>query len=120
MSVLRTLLALALGLFVMSCTGSGAKPGGSDGGPDAPIQTGDGAIDHSNDGGGDAGGDGTGSVREPLGTPCLLATECASGFCVDSVCCDTGCTDVCQTCALQGAVGTCKLADLGTDPRNEC
>ena len=50
----------------------------------------------------------------------LVATECESGFCVDGVCCNGACTDACLTCALQGAVGTCMPAYIGTDPRNQC
>jgi hypothetical protein len=30
----------------------------------------------------------------PNGRPCTLATECASGFCADGVCCSTACTGV--------------------------
>ena len=43
MPVLRPLLAGALALLVMSCGGSGVKTA-SDGGSDAPMQIGDGAI----------------------------------------------------------------------------
>src|SRR5262249_40510970 len=108
-----------------SCGGGGAKPGSGDAGRDTPIDTGAGAADGSSndrpdDGGAGADGAGADAGRQSIGTSCLLATECASGFCVDGVCCDSACTDTCRTCAMQGAVGTCMVADLGTDPRNEC
>jgi len=119
--LVRTLLVGTLAVFVVSCGGGGAKPGDGDAGRDAAMDTGAGAADGSSKD--SPGGDGSGAdmgARQSIGTSCLLAADCASGFCVDGVCCDSACTDVCRSCALQGAVGTCMLADLGTDPRNEC
>src|SRR5262249_40568783 len=46
--------------------------------------------------------------------------ECASGFCVDSVCCDTACDGHCQTCALPALPGKCVFAPNGIDPHNDC
>jgi len=55
------------------------------------------------------------------GELCASATQCASGFCVDSVCCDSECgagsLDDCQACsnALTGeANGTCSFVISGT------
>jgi hypothetical protein len=54
------------------------------------------------------------------GAPCTANAMCASGFCVDGVCCTTACTGTCMTCAAAGSVGTCMPAEVGTDPRDEC
>jgi hypothetical protein len=55
-----------------------------------------------------------------VGRPCGAASQCASGFCSDGVCCKTDCSATCQTCAAAGSVGSCIPADLGTDPRQDC
>jgi hypothetical protein len=36
------------------------------------------------------------------GTACTSAAECASNSCVDGVCCNEACGDVCETCATTG------------------
>ena len=54
------------------------------------------------------------------GHPCEVGPQCASGHCVDSVCCATTCDGPCVTCALAGAEGTCAPATLGTDPHHNC
>ena len=55
-----------------------------------------------------------------LGDSCTLGVDtCATGFCVDGVCCDSACDGACNTCV--GAVaGKCSLAPAGTSPRNAC
>jgi MYXO-CTERM domain-containing protein len=52
--------------------------------------------------------------RKGQGDPCGTGAECASGFCVDGVCCDTACgggaTDDCQACSTTAGAaqdGTC-------------
>ena len=63
----------------------------------------------------------TGTVTQtptvtPTGTPvsqggaCATPAECATGFCVDSVCCDTACAGPGEECDLPGQAGTCGLA----------
>lgn len=53
---------------------------------------------------------------------CLVPATCAlclSTNCVDGVCCNTGCTDACATCAgatSTGPAGTCSAAQKGTTP----
>lgn len=37
-----------------------------------------------------------------LGDACGSPTECASGFCVDGVCCDSACDGVCSECSAAG------------------
>lgn len=60
--------------------------------------------------GGEAVTGGGGAGGTPLlenGSPCTTATECASGECVDDVCCDVPCDEECQGCALAGQEGVC-------------
>jgi hypothetical protein len=58
------------------------------------------------------------------GTACTSPGECGSLHCVDSVCCDTACTGLCQSCVAatkaSGPTGTCGPAKVGTDPHNQC
>jgi hypothetical protein len=62
--------------------------------------------------------------RQPTGlvegSQCTAAAACASGFCVDGVCCTSACAGTCMTCAAAGSLGTCTQAEVGTDPRDEC
>ena len=64
------------------------------------------------------------SRRARPGASCGGAVECGSGFCVDGVCCDKGCTDACEACSTakkgQGADGVCGAIKNGTDPDSEC
>ncbi len=54
------------------------------------------------------------------GQPCEVGPQCASGHCVDRVCCNEVCSGTCVTCALAGAEGTCSPAAPGTDPHRSC
>jgi len=57
------------------------------------------------------------------GQTCSKVDDCASGFCVDNVCCASGCTDLCEACAAAktgGVDGTCSLIPAHTDPDDEC
>lgn len=54
------------------------------------------------------------------GKRCAVGPQCASGHCVDSVCCTEMCSGRCVTCALAGAEGTCSPATPGTDPHRDC
>ena len=47
-----------------------------------------------------------------FGLGCSSASQCASGFCVGGVCCESACNGGCGACNLPGFVGTCK--PLGT------
>jgi hypothetical protein len=60
------------------------------------------------------------------GTACKYDPECASGFCVEGVCCDTACGGglACQSCTARrkgsGADGTCGTVLPGNDPDKKC
>ena len=50
--------------------------------------------------------------NKALGIECASAMDCASGFCVDSVCCDTSpvtCNGDCEACNLVGKMGICTV-----------
>lgn len=51
---------------------------------------------------------------------CVKNSDCATGHCVEGVCCDTECTDRCHSCALLTSPGKCTLEPVGVDLRNEC
>jgi len=54
------------------------------------------------------------------GLPCAAGTECQSGSCADSVCCNAKCDGICEKCSLEGTVGVCTPIASGLDPDNEC
>jgi hypothetical protein len=41
------------------------------------------------------------------GVPCSANGDCASNFCVDGICCDSGCAGQCQACDISTSRGTC-------------
>jgi hypothetical protein len=51
---------------------------------------------------------------------CKLAADCASGFCVDGVCCDAKCDAPCSSCALPWSPGKCAQQPYGYDLRHRC
>lgn len=63
-------------------------------------------------------------ARNAPGTACTAVDQCASGFCVDGVCCDKACTGTCYACTKAkkgtGDDGVCGPIAAGTDPDNEC
>lgn len=57
------------------------------------------------------------------GVACEAGEQCESGFCVDSVCCESACKGACAACikGLTGAdSGVCAPVKKGTDPDEEC
>ncbi len=61
----------------------------------------------------------------PLGSACFAKGQCASGFCVEGVCCTTSCDGICQACAAKNKAsgvenGECELAKDGADPHDDC
>jgi len=63
---------------------------------------------------------GVGACQLPNGQSCMMNSQCASGTCVDGVCCNQACTGTCQACNVQNSVGTCVSVPANTDPANEC
>jgi MYXO-CTERM domain-containing protein len=51
---------------------------------------------------------------------CKTAAECASGFCVDGVCCDRACDGTCESCTMPFAPGKCVPVPIGLDPKMQC
>jgi len=67
----------------------------------------------------------SGACLAALGSTCADGTTCASGFCVDGVCCETKCEGTCIACSASlkedGArSGLCGAAKSGSDPRDQC
>jgi cysteine-rich repeat protein len=58
------------------------------------------------------------------GVACTAANQCANGFCVDGLCCNTDCQGFCGACSAakkgQGVDGECGAIVAGSDPDNEC
>jgi hypothetical protein len=55
-----------------------------------------------------------------LGAACGGAEGCASGHCVDGLCCEQACASPCTSCALPGMGGRCLPVPAGQDPDNDC
>jgi len=51
--------------------------------------------------------DGEGACRRTNGRPCSGSTDCASGYCVGAVCCESACADPCVACDQGSMAGTC-------------
>ncbi len=64
--------------------------------------------------------DGSGACKSKNGTTCSSATVCASGFCVDGVCCENKCDGICVSCNQAGLAGKCSAYAAGSDPESEC
>jgi len=58
------------------------------------------------------------------GGSCSLGNECASGICVQGMCCDTPCDGTCVSCRASekasGADGSCGPVKSGIDPKSTC
>ena len=55
------------------------------------------------------------------GCTAAFASSCASGNCVDGVCCESAtCTGPCKSCNVAGSEGTCVLAKAGTEVAGSC
>ncbi len=60
--------------------------------------------------------------KKANGAACGLGNECASGACVEGVCCNTACTGTCLSCLAAktgGASGTCAFITAGM-PDSRC
>jgi MYXO-CTERM domain-containing protein len=61
------------------------------------------------------------SLGNGEGCTAATASNCASGFCVDGVCCSTvSCLGVCQSCSVAGKEGICTSAAPGTEVSGSC
>jgi hypothetical protein len=56
-----------------------------------------------------------GNPGKPIAAGCAANSECASGFCVDAVCCNTACDGQCSICNPPGALGYCTGQISGDD-----
>ena len=54
------------------------------------------------------------------GDPCSRAVECVSAYCIDNVCCNEPCTELCRACNLPTRRGLCSFHNQGEDPENDC
>jgi hypothetical protein len=61
-----------------------------------------------------------GGTSKGDGSQCTADTDCASGHCTDSVCCNEACHEVCAACNLPATKGICTAYAAGTDPDREC
>jgi hypothetical protein len=60
----------------------------------------------------------SGSCLAKAGQACTLASQCASGFCADNVCCNTACNGSCDVC--NATPGTCTAAAQGSAGAPAC
>jgi hypothetical protein len=61
-----------------------------------------------------------GAAGRVISAACAEDSDCASGFCVEGVCCGSRCDGLCQSCTLPGSVGACTPEPLGVDFRAQC
>ncbi len=55
-----------------------------------------------------------------LGRACTTEEECASGSCVDGVCCEVSACTGCSACNVAGSEGSCSAVPAGEDPHGAC
>jgi len=58
--------------------------------------------------------------KKTNGTDCGDNLECASGFCIDMVCCDVLCDGLCEACDVVDNVGTCSPTAADQDGADDC
>ena len=58
--------------------------------------------------------------KKPVGSGCTNPSECASGFCVDDVCCDQKCDGDCVACDLFNQNGVCQALVGQSCPTGAC
>ena len=100
-------------LAIAGCGGGGESRTPDAGPRDAPV-TGDVPVTVDTPGGNED------RPVKQIGEPCGTASECASEFCAEGVCCNTACTDACFSCVSPGAEGTCLPSAAGTNPGQRC
>ena len=104
--------------------GGTASTGGAGGDPGAGGAAGQGTSDSVDAGVAGAAeatklpppdGGATNPGGKPLAAGCAANSECASGFCVDAVCCNTACDGQCSICNPPGNLGYCTGQLSGDD-----
>ncbi len=60
------------------------------------------------------------TAKKDNGEVCNGHSECLSNYCIDGFCCDTPCTQLCESCNQAGLEGTCTFTPTDTDPENNC
>ncbi len=64
---------------------------------------------------------GTDAGARALGAVCTDGSQCGSGFCIDGLCCESACRDVCRACNLPDMGGQCAPIPAGQpDRRGGC
>ena len=109
--VLRALLVLVAGCRVDSkgiVLGDAGAVDASDGRrPTDALVVDAPAIEGGHDDGGHVDGGGGGGGGRANGEACTLGEDCATGACVDGICCESACTGDCEACNVAGQVGSC-------------
>jgi hypothetical protein len=100
-------LLLSAAAFVISC-GSSSRLGDGDSGYNS-------AQDDARRPAGLA-CQGMADAPRELGETCTCTEECASGFCIDGVCCDSPCEHGCMICDIPGLLGACSPVPAGGRP----
>ncbi|HTA88436.1 MAG TPA: hypothetical protein VK745_02630 [Polyangiaceae bacterium] len=113
-------LGFLLGLFLLA---SGITGCSIDGRKLRVTAGPDGGTSGSSGVAGTSGISGTDGGMLAAGAKCGANSDCASGSCLDGVCCGKACDGACLSCAstVTGqAEGTCAPAQAGTDPHDDC
>lgn len=59
-------------------------------------------------------------LKKQLKEECDNASACASGHCVDGVCCDNACTGACMACNVATSLGTCHFVPQNMPDISTC
>ena len=58
-------------------------------------------------------------TKLPIGQDCKADSDCTSNFCTsEGFCCNSACTDACQSCVISQKVGTCTPIAVNGTPRD--
>jgi hypothetical protein len=124
--ICRMSVGLSLSLLLVGCRTKGhaherdaADDGTADVGEADVVDAGDAADGPS--AASDVAEPGSGVVLGEIGTSCLVNAECASGSCVDEVCCSSSMCGACQSCGLPATLGACApLPQYADDLNTNC